>query len=383
MKTSYLNIVRLLGFTIISAIVLTALPASAADEASKKASTPKLKQLKVGGGQRHNGIFDASVEYGDDGIGWLAYSSINIPKFVEVHLAKSTDKGKTWSFVAPANTSKEGSVKSKSKGKSKGKSTAGVWRYETPSLLFDPSDKPERRWKLYSNRYFTADPFKPVDRHLSSGTISVQHASSPDGTWSKPECVVGNGKTCKLKISTADASLANAKSVTEPGTILEKGVIYMSLDTSTTKNGLGEWENYRVVLLASKDHGESWRYVGNLLDHKDAMKFKYLVFTGTSLVREQGKLYLMATPSGATHKKRQDHDGTMVIEIANLAKAKIVRDEKGVPVVVKRIEVEKQSGGLADYDEQNTGGGIVFPQFTLFGVPEVFQVYSTGQSIAK
>jgi hypothetical protein len=113
------------------------------------------------------------------------------------------------------------------------------------------------------------------------------------------------------------------------------------------------------------------------------MRFKYLVFTGTSLVREKDKLYVMATPSGATNKKRQDHDGTMIMEFADIAKAKLVRDNQGAPVVVKRIEVDKQSGGLADYDEQNTAGGIVFPEFSLFGVPEVFQIYSTGQTIAK
>ena len=156
----------------------------------------------------------------------------------------------------------------------------------------------------------------------------------------------------------------------------------MSLDAGTTDSGMGEWENYRVILLASSDHGEKWHYVGTLLDHSDAMRFDYLVFTGTSLVREKGKLYLMATPSGSTKKSNQDHDGTMVMEIADIAGAKLMRDDAGKPIVIKRLEVEKQSGGLADYDEQNTAGGIIFPQFTFFGVPEFFQIWNSGQTIS-
>lgn len=332
--------------------------------------------MRVGGDERRNGIFDPSVEYGDDGIGWLAYSSIDIPKFIETHIAKSIDHGATWSYVRAANTSAENSAKEKDE------SATGVWRFETPSLLFDPADKPARRWKLFTNRYSISEPFKPADRHMSTGTIDVQYSATPDGEWSRPTCIVGTAAHCRIDVARTAPALAEVKFTTEPGTIVEKGVIYMSLDAGTTDSGMGEWENYRVILLASSDHGEKWHYVGTLLDHSDAMRFDYLVFTGTSLVREKGKLYLMATPSGSTKKSSQDHDGTMVMEIADIAGAKLMRDDAGKPIVIKRLEVEKQSGGLADYDEQNTAGGIIFPQFTIFGVPEFFQIWNSGQTIS-
>lgn len=335
----------------------------------------EFQRLIVDGDERRNGIFDASLEYGDNGIGWMAYSSIEIPKFVETHIAKSIDRGRTWNFVAKPNTSNEFKLMVNNK------SVDSVWRHETPSLLFDPTDKPDRRWKLFTNLYSVEEPFEPTSRRMSSGAIEVQYSASPDRGWSQPVCMVGPFKGCRINLATASPSLADVKFMTEPGTIVENGVIYMSLDVGATENGMGNWEHYRIILLASKDHGESWRYVGTLLDHNDAMRFKYLVFTGSSLVREKGKLYLFATPSGATHKESHDHDGTMIMELVDIAQAKVARDKMGAPIVVKRIDITKQSGGLADYDEQNTAGGIVFPQFTLFGIPQVFQIWNTGVTI--
>lgn len=371
-EPSALRLIRLMA--ILLGIMACASCASFAQD--KQESAPKLQRLLVDGDQRRNGTFDASLEYGDDNIGWMAYSSIEIPKFVETHIAKSTNHGKTWAFVTKPNTSNEVKLEVK------GKKANGVWRFETPSLLLDPTDKPDRRWKLFTNRYLVIEPFEATDRRMSDGTIEVQYSASPDKGWSKPVCVAGPSKNCRINIANADPSLNNIKFMTEPGTIVVNDVIYMSLDVGNTENGMGDWEHYRVILLASKDHGKNWRYVGTLLDHNDAMRFKYLVFTGTSLVREKGKLYLFATPSGATHKAHHDHDGTMVMELSDITQARVARDDRGTPIVVKRINITKQSGGLADYDEQNTTGGIVFPQFTLFGIPEVFQIWNTGETIS-
>jgi hypothetical protein len=169
---------------------------------------------------------------------------------------------------------------------------------------------------------------------------------------------------------------------TEPGAVYHNGVIYLSMDAGAVGHGLGDWKNYRIIMLASSDHGKTWRYVGTLLDHKDAMKFGYLVFTGTSLVKNKGKLYVMATPSGATKKSQKGHDGTMVIEIADIKRAKIKREKNGKPVVTKRLELPGGgSGGLADYDEKNTAGGVVLSTVGLFDFPEVFRIHQTGEGI--
>lgn len=347
----------------------------AAQTQSSRQRSPKLQPLQVRGEQIRNGIFDAALEYGGDGTGWMAYSSIEIPRFVETHIAKSLDHGATWTFVSKPNSAAE------AKFEDQGGAVKAVWRYETPCLLFDPTDKVERRWKLFTNRYPVLEPYNPTDRRMSDGTIDVQYATTADGSWSEPIKLIGLKGQCRFDLAKADRSLADVRALTEPGVIMLGGVIYMSLDVGSSANGLGNWEGYRVILLASPDHGETWRYVGTLLDHKDAMRFQYLVFTGTSLVREQGKLYLLATPSGATNKERHDHDGTMIMALEDIKSAKVARDAAGTPIVVKRIKVNKQSGGLADYDEQNTAGGIVLSQLSLWEHP-LFQLWNTGETVS-
>lgn len=357
--------------------VMLAVASSSGCARDTKSSGQDLERLRVLGSEVRNGMFDPSVEYGSEGIGWMAYSSVEVPEFVETHIAKSTDRGKTWRFVGKPNSSLRFLHTMES-----GETVDAVWRYETPSLLYDPADVAERRWKLFTNRYPVLKPFSPTDRRMSEGTIEVQYAASPDGSWSTPVCVMGALAGCRLRLAGADPALVKVTFMTEISTIVRDGVTYMSMDVGSTESGLGDWEHYKIILLASADHGENWRYVGTLLDHGDAMRFKYRVFTGSSLVQEQGRAYLMATPSGATNKSRTDHDGTMVMELADIGRAMVARDPDGAPIVIKRIDVEKQSGGLADYDEQNTSGGIVFSQVSLWGMPEIFQLWSTGQSIA-
>ena len=37
--------------------------------------------------------------------------------------------------------------------------------------------------------------------------------------------------------------------------------------------------------------------------------------------------------------------------------------------------------GQSDYDEHNTAGGLIMPQFNVHGYPQVFQIYSTGRML--
>ena len=332
--------------------------------------------INLSGTEKKNGLFDVSLEYGNDGVGWIAYSRVQIPKFIDTHIAKSVDKGRTWEYVTGVGKSKEGKLRVN------GKQKEGAWRDETPCLLHDPTDKPGRRWKLFTNHYFVEKPFKPKSRMMSRGSINVRYAKTPAGPWSKPQCVIGNGAKCKLKTNSAHPDLADVKMNTEPGAVIHNGTLYLAMDAGTTDTGLGDWKNYRVILLASDNHGRSWRYVGKLLDHHDAKKFGYLVFTGTSLVRSRGKIYALATPSGATRKKNKGHDGTMVIEVTDIARAKVRRNQSGKPVVAKRLVPGGGSGGLADYDEKNTAGGVVFSEVNMFKFPRVFRLYQTGRGIA-
>ena len=342
-------------------------------------SDPKVKversAINISGMEKKNGLFDVSLEYGQDGIGWIAFSRVQIPKFIDTHIAKSLNNGRTWTYVTAVGKSEVGTLNINSEIKE------GVWRDETPSLLYDPTDIQARRWKLYTNHYFVAKPFKPKSRLMSLGSINVRYAENPAGPWSKPQCVIGNTEQCNLKTNNAHRDLEDVKFNTEPGAIVEDGTIYLAMDAGTTQTGLGDWENYRVILLASDDHGETWRYVGTLLDHDDAKAFGYRVFTGISLVRSKGKIYAFASPSGAIYKKNKGHDGTMVIEVSDISHAEIRRDNANKPIMTMRLEPKGGSGGLADYDEQNTEGGIVFSEINLFKFPRVFRLYQTDRNL--
>ncbi|MCP3875032.1 MAG: hypothetical protein GY699_18010 [Desulfobacteraceae bacterium] len=61
------------------------------------------------------------------------------------------------------------------------------------------------------------------------------------------------------------------------------------------------------------------------------------------------------------------------------------RNKKGKLIVHKIFEPDPgmHSGGLSDYDEQNTNGGILFSQLSTKTRhrPEFFQVFSTGEGI--
>jgi hypothetical protein len=172
---------------------------------------------------------------------------------------------------------------------------------------------------------------------------------------------------------------------TEPGVLEHDGTLYMSLDAGTTMSGFGEWRKRKVILISSSDHGKSWSYVGTLTDNSDADDFGYLVLTGTSLVREGNRVYLLVTPSGEKGLfKNKGHAGLLAIEFADISRAKLKRDNKGKLMVTKRIKPVLDSGGLSDYDEQNYNGGIIFGQIDLRTISrnaQLFKVFNTGVGI--
>lgn len=348
-----------------------------AGNASGGASS-RFEKVEVFGDQVKNGLFDASVEYGDDGVGWLAYSRVKVPEFVGTSLAKSTDGGKSWTHVADINESAMGTLNYK------GKQREGAWRNETPSLLYDRTDSIDRRWKLFSQRYFTLPRYKPKDRVNDEGWIEYRTAATPAGPWSKPIRLFGKKASgSQIDLSELDDDLKGMSHYNEIGSIAVDGVIYLSLDASPTQSGLGEWEKRKVILVSSEDHGKNWLYNGTLTDYGDADAFGYRVFTGSSLVREGDRLYALLTPAGARKKKNKGHDGTYVVEFEDISKARLKRDKNGKLVVVNEFTIDLTSGGLADYDEKNTHGGLVMAQINVKARPDVFQTYSTRQRLVE
>ena len=345
-------------------------------------SNAHYRKLDIQNDAVKNGIFDVSVEYGDDGTGWIAYSRVGLPAYVETGLAKSTNHGESWQYVLTVNPSINGHFND-------GNEThIGVWRYETPSLLYDPDDHPSHRWKLFTQKYLSVPPYKKGNSLFQYGQIEYKYASDPKGPWSGPVCLFGSVRNaCKVNLAALDNSLSNIVFYNEIGTVMVNGVIYLSVDASPTSSGLGDWEQRKIVLFASSDHGETWNYVNTLTSFADAGDFGYLALTGSSLVQEGKHVYLLVTPTGkkGLFVKNRAHDGVYVIQFDAIGEGKLKRDAKGRLIISKQLNVEPgmHSGGLADYDVHNTAGGILFSQISINKKhrPEFFQVFSTGSGL--
>ncbi|MBW2046204.1 MAG: hypothetical protein JRI96_15200 [Deltaproteobacteria bacterium] len=356
------------------------------------------EKINIIGDRAPAGIYDPSVEYGEDGIGWMAYSGVTGGEnaCVDTHLAKTTNHGETWEFTSNINPGFDDSILEE------GQIIEGRWRYEVASILYDPDD-PGREWKLFTHRFFTKPPYERDDRIFKHGWFAYKYASDPAGPWSDEIPLLGAGQfvtsyyNVKIDLNSLSPELEDIKFYSEPGTVYKDGVIYLSMEGYTTFDCFGgtqeeqaeNWLKHRTVLFASYDHGESWEYLGKLTGFSDSYAFGYLIFTASSLVEENGRQFLLLSPSGKLFPPFRDdgrrgggkaHDGTFIFEFEDIAEAKLKRAENGKLVTIKYIEPLIGTGGQSDYDEQNTYGGIVLAQENHRGWPYM-QIYNTKEKI--
>lgn len=345
------------------------------------------RQINIIGDSPKNGYFDPSMEYGPDGTGWMAYSAIfgDAAPFgpnVETHVAKSLDRGKTWTFAAKINTSTAGEFRFPN-----GTIAKGTWNHEVPTLLYDAGDS-GKEWKIFAHRVLFNKKRKKGQPHnaLPSSTIIYRHAPHPTGPWSEARHLFSGkalpseyAKDVQIKLNTLRSDLQKYVIFSELGSVVVDGTIYLSLTALKTDG------SDKIILLASNDHAKTWRYIGVLLDRSDASSLGYRSFDGSSLVKIKERLYMFAAPM-TRDRGFTSYNGMMVMEFEDISKSKLKRDSKGV-VMVEYYVGPNQSiwsgngGGTADYDEQNTAGGIVFPQMNMSDSPEIFQLFNTSYNI--
>ncbi len=344
-------------------------------------AVPANAQIAVIGDSPANGIFDPSVEYAPgNGEGWLAYSAVfgggggGVPwgPIVETHLARTTDGGASWTFETVVNASFAGQVDVQGEGL-----VDGYWNYETPSIVYDPGDT-GAEWKIFTHRIFrrttgTHETLPPYS------WISMKTAPHPSGPWSAE---IGLFESSVLpfapwnafptvNVSALDPALSSYILYSEPGAFAKDGTLYVSLAAITNAPAA-------IVVIASDDHGATWRYVGTALDPSDATSLGYVRFDGSALAEDDGRVFLMVTPETAS----VIHDGTLVFEFADLTTASLVRSS-GTPVIHLNIPAQPglpvdRRGGQADYHEGNTAGGLLHPALRTDLLPEMFTFSSTG-----
>ena len=354
------------------------------------------ERIIIVGENANKGIYDPSVEYNQDGsIGWLVYSALESPndskklrlpisKTVATHLAKSTDNGKTWEFITELNSSAEAAVTLN------GKTISGVWWNEVPTLVHDPDDS-GREWKLFWHKYFAIP--KPyfefpmsaqgdLIRVIQYMWIAYKYAKTPEGLASAKEIILFGAGKLPVAPYKAEHNLneiinwPEAKLYSEPGSLFLDGVLYLSLSGFAGPDVKSD----KLFLIATFDHGKTWKLVGNCIDYNDAADFGYIRFIGSSLVEENERVFLMVAP--VNNKGIQL--GTYVFEFEDISKAKLKRDKKGKLIVYKYLErslPKELNSGQSDYDMYNTYGGIIMPQADLSSAPAYGQIFNTKERI--
>jgi len=349
-------------------------------------ATAQPTQVTIVGDDPTNGIFDPSVEYAAiGGEGWLAYSTVfgSLTPWgphVETHIARSGDAGRDWRFETIAAPSTIGVLENFD-----GTLIDGVWNAEVPSLVYDPTD-PGAEWKLFFHRIFrkAEDNFSSEQNLPAYSWIAMRSAPSPAGPWTSERALLSSGpfpiapyNVVEIAINALDPSLASMIVYSEPGAFESNGTLFLSL-TGLTLSGAD-----RIVLLASSDNGDTWRFVSTLLSPSDIVTMGFESVDGSAIVEDRGRIFLLATPE----RGGVLHDGTIAIEFESLALGVLERID-GSPRIHLQVPAQPglptdRRGGQADYHEGNTNGGLIQPILQTALYPKFFTFSNTGTRLVS
>jgi hypothetical protein len=179
-----------------------------------------------------------------------------------------------------------------------------------------------------------------------------------------------------VNVNALDPSLKGTLVYTEPGAFYRDGTLYLSL-TALLKTG-----PEKIVLLASGDQGNHWRFVSTLVTNEDAKQLGYKRFDGSAIAEQSGRAFFMVSPDNGN----PEHAGTMIIEFADLATGKLTRDASGKLIVHKHLREQPEylsrgGAGQSCFNEHNEYGGVIMPQVIMKDAPQAFQMFSTRQSL--
>jgi hypothetical protein len=256
-------------------------------------SDDPYERINIIGETAANGIYDPSIEYDQNGTGWMTYSPVEAPEYVHTHLAKSIDNGKTWTYVKTINQAINGTIILENETE-----INGVWRHEVSTIVNNPDDS-GKEWKIFWHKYFTIPPYEAENRLFQYGWIAYKYAPHPTGPWSEEIPLFGAGifppkpYDTVIDLSGLHEDLNEFVVYSEPGSIVVDDILYLSLNGHVIKNG----QNIgKTILISSADHGNTWQYVNTLLEPDDAKEYEGLYFSGSSLARENNSIFLLACP---------------------------------------------------------------------------------------
>lgn len=257
----------------------------------------------------------------------------------------------------------------------------GVWLIETPTLVYDPDD-PGKEWKLFAYKYFWANDQKDimaVAHHY--GAIVYKYASDPAGEWSPEQWLFSPAaeyppppyqQTVLLHLNRLDPSLQDVTTYARPSAIYKGGLLIMTLSAFTQ----GTTPD-RIIMIASRDHGNSWHYVGTVLQQSDIAAIDHTgILDGATLLQQDGQVYLAAVLGNAQRREL----GTFIYGFDDLSQGRLRRDPAtGVPMILNQVPLQGSNagalgGGSAAYNDACHAGMLVTAQK---GNTREFSIYNT------
>lgn len=234
--------------------------------------------------------------------------------------------------------------------------TKGIWRAETPSIVYDPADK-GKEWKLFAYRYFWADNSSLARLY---GAIVMRSSSEATAMeWSREEWLFSAaegtppapyGNAVKNHLNKLHPSLANVYFYARPSVVMVGDAMVMSLSAFIQ----GKETVDRIILIASHDHGKTWRYLGTPLKDSDLQSLGgFNRLNGGSLFLKNNVLYL----SVAMGNTQSDSTGAYIFGFENASHGSLDKDPKtGAPAIISHIPTIRNpptqlgGGALAYHD---------------------------------
>ena len=316
------------------------------------------------------GYYDPSLETDAEGKLWMTYTRGTLIPFPEIapdglavthdiHIALSTDKGKTWEFdqkLIPA-------VKYDHPDHG-----YGLLENEISTIVRTT----EGEWILMWLKYFEWD-FETSALERDELIFSIKKADSPNHIKAAEEIdeIFGIYHSDlfppRYDIPGNIPEMSDCAALTEPALFSFENETYLAVEciVLTAPPELEKVHTSgRVELLRMTEN--AYEYIGTLTDYEDAISILPeggdmvgLTQPDISLSRKNGKILLILTP--VNNSDEHPHQGCVVLGIENIRKARILRDSNNKPVVLSRIESysDQLGPGLCTYDPGSETGIII------------------------
>ncbi|GMV35011.1 MAG: hypothetical protein DCC59_05020 [Chloroflexi bacterium] len=329
--------------------------------------------LPDGSASPFSGYADPTIRQGSDGVLWLSYPWPHL-KFVDrkpvpsvdIHLAKSEDKGETWDFVKTLFTATPISNPVTP-------SQMGYLDYEVVNLLPVTIDG-QATWFGVTLNYFVPENGGMALRPSDSFHIRVYQADSPTDLTDAPYAVLAGGATNPAwnpnqALIPDDMSASDKRTFfwNEPSLYYENGTLYLIMVAFNLKNR-EDISRDSVYVFATEPVGTpsswQWEYKGKLIGNTEAKMLGATRLTQVDIVRgKQGDLLLVASPDDWNSEFGDyNHKGCVVLEIVSLDKPAVKKDDSGNLVLRAKImdsQANELGSAACSYDP-NSATGILF-----------------------